>query len=116
MTTYLLSVHHGGATEAPADLDMTQVFADVAAFNADLQQAEAWVFAGGLMPAETACVVDATGPEPSASDGSYLPGPEHMGGFWVITAADEAAAREWAAKGSAACRLAVEVRAFQPDV
>ncbi len=116
MTTYLLSVYHGDAIEAPADLDMTQVFADVAAFNAGLQESGAWVFAGGLMPAHTASVVDATAGEPNTSAGPLLAGPQYMGGFWVINAADDAAAREWAAKGSAACRLPVEVRPFQPDV
>ncbi len=119
MTTYLLSVHHGDISEAPADLDMAQVFADVEAFNQEVQAADAWVFAGGLMPASTATVVDATpgaAREVVMTDGPYLESKEYLGGVWVISAADLDAALAWARKASAACRLAVEVRPFQSDV
>lgn len=116
MTKYLLSVHHGDISEAPADLDMSQVFADVEAFNADLQANGAWVFAGGLMPADTATVVDATGPEATITDGPFLESKEYIGGFWVVESPDLDAALAWAKQGSKACRLVVEVRPFQGDV
>ena len=116
MTKYLLSVHHGDISEAPADLDMSQVFADVEAFNADLQANGAWVFAGGLMPADTATVVDATGHEATITDGPFLESKEYIGGFWVVESPDLDAALAWAKQGSKACRLAVEVRPFQGDV
>lgn len=116
MTTYLLSVHHGDISEAPADLDMNQVFADVEKFNADLQAKGAWVFAGGLLPVSSATTVDATGAETTVTDGPYAESKEYLGGFWVIRAADLDEALAWATQGSKACRLAVEVRPFQADV
>ncbi len=119
MTTYLLSVHHGDISEAPADLDMQQVFADVEAFNQEVQAADAWVFAGGLMPASSATVVDATGGasrDVVMTDGPFLESKEYLGGVWVISAPDLDAALAWARKASAACRLAVEVRPFQADI
>ena len=47
------------------------------------------------------------------TDGPYLESKEHIGGFWVIDVADEAAALSWAEKGAVACRGDVEVRPFQ---
>ncbi len=112
-TQYMLSVHHGDTLEFPEGVTMDQVFADVGAFNDDLQTAGALVFAGGLMPASTARVVDATGDGVSVTDGPYLMGAEYLGGFWIITAPTPDDAVEWARKGSAACRGTVEVRPFQ---
>jgi hypothetical protein len=37
---------------------------------------------------------------------------EHVGGLWILDAADLAAALEWGRKASLACRAPVEVRAF----
>lgn len=116
ITTYLLSVHQGDISEAPADLDMNQVFADVEKFNADLQAKGAWVFAGGLQPVSSAATVDATGAETTITDGPYAESKEYLGGFWVVRAADLDEALAWAKGASKACRLAVEVRPFQADV
>ena len=48
-------------------------------------------------------------------DGPFAETKEHLGGFWVIRAADLDAALAWAAKGARACRAPVEVRPFQED-
>ena len=62
------------------------------------------MFAGGLHPADTATVVDATeGDVTVTTDGPYAETKEQIGGFWVIEAADLDAALEWAKKASAAC-------------
>jgi hypothetical protein len=47
------------------------------------------------------------------TDGPYLEGKEHIGGFWIIEAPDDDAAMAWADKATLACRGAVEVRPFQ---
>jgi len=47
------------------------------------------------------------------TDGPFAEGKEHIGGFWVISAADLDGALEWAAKGARACANPVEVRPFQ---
>lgn len=115
MTQYLLSVHHGDDLTMPEGVSMDQVFTDVDAFNNRLQDAGAWVFGGGLLPASSATVVDATGPEVVTTDGPYLETKEYLGGFWVIEAADLDAALAWSRDASAACRGQVEVRPFQGE-
>ncbi|MEO6125250.1 MAG: YciI family protein [Ilumatobacteraceae bacterium] len=94
---------------------MQTMFADVEVFNESVRQAGAWVYANGLMPAETATVVDASKGDTVITDGPYLETKEHIGGFWIIDVADLDAALAWAVKGSVACRGAVEVRPFQSD-
>lgn len=51
------------------------------------------------------------------TDGPYLEGKEHIGGFWVIDALDLDAALGWGRRAAAATRLPIEVRPFQdvPD-
>jgi len=93
---------------------MQKAFQQVDAFNAEVQAAGAWVFAGGLHAPEIATVVNAKDADNVViTDGPFAETKEHLGGFWVITAPDLDAALEWAAKGSAACMGPVEVRPFQ---
>ena len=70
---------------------------------------------GGLHPPNTATVVRARAGEVLTTDGPFAEGKEHIGGFWVIKAADLDAALAWAVKASQACREAVEVRPFQEE-
>lgn len=115
MNQYLLSVHGVEGDPLPPPETMQKMFADVAAFNAEVQAAGAWVFAGGLHPPSTATVVRAQPGEVVTTDGPFVEGKEHIGGFWVIKAADLDAALGWAAKGSVACGAPVEVRPFQEE-
>lgn len=116
MPTYLLSVHSVEGEEMPSEETVRDMYKAVDAFNAKLQEQGAWVFAGGLHPADTATVVDATKGDVLTTDGPFAEAKEHLGGFWVIKAADLDAAMKWAAEGSAACQGPVEVRPFQDDV
>lgn len=52
------------------------------------------MFAGGFHPSSTATVVRLEGDEVLTSDGPFLEGKEHIGGFWVIKAVD-IAQRRW---------------------
>lgn len=115
MHQYLLSVHHDDTNAIPDGVDVQDVFAAVDRFNTKLQEAGAWVFGGGLMPASSATVVDGTGEQPLMTDGPYLETREYLGGFWVIQAEDLDAALAWATQGSAACQGRVEVRPFQDE-
>ena len=114
MAQYLLSVHGSEDDVAAIPEDqMQRMFAQVDAFNAEVQAAGKWVFAGGLQPASTATVVKVDNGETIITDGPYAETKEQIGGFWIIEAADLDAALEWARKGSAACMGPVEVRPFQ---
>ncbi len=119
MARYLLSVH--GPTEYtefgnyPSKEDMLQAFADTGEFNDRLVAEGHFVFADGLEQSSTAVVVDGQGDGPVVTDGPYLTGEEHLGGFWVIEAPDRAVALRLAAEASKACRGKVEVRPFQTE-
>jgi hypothetical protein len=115
MTVYLMSVHGEDNPELPDDFDIEQVYADVDKVNQEMMQKGAWVFGGGLHPSDTATVVRADGDEIVTTDGPYLESKEHIGGFWIIKAADLDEALAWAKKATVACRGPVEVRPFQDD-
>ncbi len=117
MTQYLLAVHTVEG-EVPSDEEMQQAYKAVNVFNHELEVAGAWVFAGGLHPADTATVVRVTDGDVLTTDGPFAETKEQLGGFWIITAGDLDAALAWAAKGAAACGGPVEVRPFQemPEV
>ena len=113
MTQYLLSVYMVEGEPVPSEDVVKQMYADVDTFNEEVKAAGAWVFAGGLHPADTATVVKAKDGEVVTTDGPFAETKEQLGGFWVIEAPDLDAALAWATKGSAACQGAVEVRPFQ---
>ncbi len=115
MAEYMLSVHHVEGEEMPALEEMQPVFEAVNRFNKRLQDEGAWVFAGGLMPRETATVVDNAEGANIISDGPFAESKEWLGGFWIIDVADLDAALAWAAEGSQACRGKVEVRPLQGE-
>lgn len=115
MKQYLLSVHGvDGEPEPPADV-IQEMYADVDAFNQKVIASGAWVFGGGLHPAETATVVQARDGDVITTDGPFVEAKEHLGGFWVLKAPDLDAAIALAAEASVACRGPVEVRPFQDD-
>jgi len=114
MPQYLISVWHDDEYEVDFSTPEAQArVAEVGAFNDAIQQAGAWVFAGGLRPASSATVVRSTDGDVSMTDGPYAETKEQMGGFWVIAAADLDAALGWAAKAAAACGGPVEVRPME---
>lgn len=115
MKQYMLSVHGVEGQEPPPPEEVQQIYADVDAFNGEVQAAGAWIFAGGLHPPSSATVVRIAGGEVLTIDGPFAETKEHLGGFWVIKAADLDAALAWAAKAVRACRAPVEVRPFQDD-
>lgn len=113
MTQYLLSVPmiDGAPTRSPEETQ--KAYAQTAAVNTELQEAGAWVFGGGLLPASSATVVRVEGGQILMTDGPFTEAKEHIGGFWVIEAADLDSALAWAAKATVACGDPVEVRPFQ---
>lgn len=116
MTNYLLSVH------GPAEMgefgsygskeEMEAAFATTDVFNEKLKTDGYWVFAGGLVSASAATVVDGQGEKPIMTDGPYLETKELLAGFWLIDAPDLDVALRLAAEGSKACGGPVEVRPF----
>jgi len=112
---YLLSVYHVDGEPDPSPEAMQTIYRDVDALNKEMQAAGAWVFAGGLHPETTASVLRVKNGEVLTTDGPFVEGKEHIGGFWVIQAADLDAALAWGAKATRACAAPVEVRPFQDE-
>ena len=115
MTQYMLSVYDVEGNEALPQDEIEKMYADVDVLNQEMMDSGAWVFAGGLHPADTATVVDGRGGEVVTTDGPFAETKEHIGGFWVIEASDLDAALDWAAKATVACQGAIEVRPFQDE-
>ena len=112
MTRYLLTIFQ--PDDGPPDAEtMDQVAKDLHELNAELRAAGSWVFTGGLHPASSATVVRSRDGDRIITDGPYVEGKEHVGGFWIIDAPDLDAALGWADRASAATALPIEVRPFQ---
>ena len=115
MTQYLLSVWAPEGAAPLSEAEMARAYADVDHLNTALKAAGAWVFAGGLHPADTASVARLGPSGEVVGEGPYLPGGGGLGGFWIIQTADRGTALEWARQATRACRIPVEVRAFQEE-
>jgi hypothetical protein len=112
MKRYLLSIYQPDGPP-PADVDLGIVMANVDALIEETKDAGAWVFNGGLHPPDTATVLRPRDGDVLVTDGPYLEGKEHIGGFLVVDAPDLDAALEWGRKTARAIGLPIEVRPFQ---
>ena len=94
----------------PSTVDEATIHA-INVLNDELIAAGARLFAVGLSPASQAKSLRA---QPNGdvliTDGPYLEAKEHVGGFWILEAADMDEALAWARKSVIACRVPVEVR------
>ncbi|MGB8887441.1 MAG: YciI family protein [Candidatus Korobacteraceae bacterium] len=116
MPQYLVAVYH------PDDYDPSvetgAMIENIHALNREMIAAGARKFACGLSPAGNAKSLRAQPDgKVSVTDGPYTETKEHMGGFWILEAADMDEALAWARKGAVACRASSEVREilFKPD-
>ena len=112
MTHYLLTIYQPDGGPPPPEV-LEPVMRDIAALNQELKARGAWVWSGGLHAPGTATVVKLKDGELLTTDGPYLEGKEHVGGFWIIDCPDLDAALEWANRAARAVTLPIEVRPFQ---
>src|SRR5579864_5502506 len=86
---------------------------DIQALNREMVAAGVRVFVGGLSPARRAKSLRAqSNGKVLITDGPYLETKEHIGGFWILEAAELDEALAWGRKAAVACRAPVEVRAI----
>jgi len=109
MTQYLVAIH------LPDDYDPSveteAMSRDIDALNDEMVDAGVRVFVGGLTPARSAkSVLSQEDGKVLITDGPYLETKEHIGGFWIVEAANLDDALEWGRKAAVACRAPVEVR------
>jgi len=122
MTQYLLSMYQpDGVTPPPAAL--AKVMQDLNALIEDAKSAGVWVFNGGLHPASSATVVRVQRGDVLITDGPFVEGKEHIGGFVIVKAPDLDSALAWARRlaralvlSDQANGLAVEVRPFRGEM
>jgi len=115
MKLYLLTIYQPDGDPPPPEV-LDRVMRDIDVMNQELKATNSWVFAGGLHPASTATVVRVKDGDTLMTDGPYVEGKEHVGGFTIIKASDLDAALEWGRRLAKATTLPIEVRPFQGEV
>jgi hypothetical protein len=112
MAQYLLTVFEptGGVLEPEA---LAVIMKDVGEVDQEMRDAGIWVFAGGLHEPGTATVLRPVDGDVLVTDGPYVEGKEHVGGFTIIEAPDLDQALEWGRKLARATTLPIEVRPFR---
>jgi len=108
MPQYLVAVYHPDDYDPSVETEAT--IEAIHALNRELIAAGARKFACGLSPAGNAKSLRARDGQVLVTDGPYIETKEHMGGFWILEAADIDEALAWARKGAVACRAPAEVR------
>jgi hypothetical protein len=111
MPQFLVAIQH------PDNYDPSQegeaMVRDIGALNEEMEAAGARFFAGGLQSARYAkSLRKRPDGEVMITDGPYAETKEHIGGFWILEAADMEEALAWGRKAVVACRVPVEVREF----
>ena len=111
MPQYLVAIHHPDNYDPSTEDEAMKRNIDT--LNEEMEAAGVRIFAGGLQPSAKAKSLRA---QPNGdvliTDGPYLETKEHVGGFWLLEAADLDEALEWGRKAVIACRAPVEVRQF----
>lgn len=114
MSQYLLSVHTVEGQERPAMTPevMAEFMTRINRLEAEMEEKGAFLFTGGLHGPDTATVVRKQDDEFVVTDGPFAESKEHIGGFYVIEAADLDEALAWAEKVVDAVGRPIEVRPF----
>jgi len=111
MPQYLVAIHH--PDDYDGSLEGEAMERDIGALNEEMDAAGVRIFAGGLSGDSSARSLRAqAGGKVLVTDGPYLETKEHVGGFWILKAANLEEALEWGRKAVIACRVPVEVRPF----
>jgi hypothetical protein len=112
MTQYMLTIYQPDGPPPPPEF-MEPVMRGLHALNEEIKSAGGWVFSRGLHDASTATVVRMQDREVVMTDGPYVEGKEHIGGFWIVDAPDLDTALGWARTAARVTTLPIEVRPFQ---
>jgi hypothetical protein len=109
MPQFLVAIHH--SDDYDPSMEDEAMVREISALNEEMDAAGARFFAGGLESAGKAkSLRKLPSGEVTVTDGPYTEAKEHIGGFWILEAADMDEALAWARKAVVACRVPVEVR------
>lgn len=112
MKHYLLSIYQPDGAPPPKEV-LDPIMQKLFALTDEMKRAGAFVFTGGLHPSNTATVLRVKNDEVLMTDGPFVEGKEHLGGFYIVRAPDLDAALDWGRKLADASTLPIEVRPFQ---
>ena len=103
MPQYLVAIHHPDGYDGSLETEAME--RDIDVLNEEMEAAGARLFAGGLSAAKNAKSLRAQ-PDGKVriTDGPYLETKEHIGGFWILKAANLDEALAWGRKAVVACR------------
>ena len=111
MPQYMVAGYHRDDYDPSVETEAT--IEAIHALNREMIAAGARKFACGLSSADNAKSL-----RPQAdgtvlvTDGPYTETKEHIGGFWILEAANLDEVLAWGRKAAAACRTSAEVRPF----
>jgi hypothetical protein len=114
MPQYMLSVHMVEGEERPlmTKEEMELRARKIGELEADMRASNTWLFAARLHGPDTATVVRKVGGRRVTSDGPFAESKEHLGGFYIIEAADLDEALDWAERTVDATGRPIEIWPF----
>jgi hypothetical protein len=112
MPQYLMTVVEPSTGPGLQPGELEKIMKDVDALHREMQDAGIWVFGGGLHPPATATTLRPEDHEILVTDGPFIEGKEHVGGFSVVDVPDLDAALEWGRRLVRATTIPIEVRPF----
>lgn len=113
MKHYLLSIFQPGDGSPPPPEVLEPIMRDIHALHEEMKAAGAMVYTGGLHPPSSATVLRPNAGDVLVTDGPYVEGKEHLGGFTIIQAQDLDSALDWGRKLARVLPLPIEVRPFK---
>jgi hypothetical protein len=109
MTQYLVAIYHPDDFDPSVETQAT--IEGIHALNREMIAAGARKLAAGLTgPGNARSLRAQSNGTVLVTDGPYLETKEHIGGFWVLEAADLDEVLAWGRKAAVACHAPVEVR------
>src|SRR5262252_3891075 len=109
MPQYMVAVYHPDDFDPSTVTDVT--IEEIHALNREMIAAGVRKFACGISPVANAKTLrKQTDGKVLVTDGPYIETKEHMGGFWILEAANMDEALKWARRGAIACNVPGEVR------
>ena len=116
MPQYLISMYQPDGVVPPPEF-LAPVMAKLDALNDEMRAAGAWVFGRGLHDASASTVLRNQDGDVVLTDGPYLEGKEHIGGFTIVDVPDLDEALQWARRiCEITVALPIEVRPFRESM
>jgi hypothetical protein len=114
MSQYLISMYQPDGV-VPEPEFLAPVMEKLGRLNDEMRAAGVWVFGNGLHDASSSTVLNYRDGEVLTTDGPYLEGKEHIGGFTIVDVPDLDEALKWASRiCEITVGLPIEVRPFYP--